>query len=981
MPDTSGCDCEDDQEEQLLRMFEDESVISSSEEEQIDKDECAIQAVQDDKKRQKEVDAWRLHIENGHAPFRRDCHHCILGSAINRQHRRVKHPTSYSLSVDLFGPLQTHERGRDEESVSGIPHLKYGLVGAFRIPKCVVEEPPIQVGSKDDGKYDDHLSDYEPSELEEWSQQPLEDHNTLGEVPRDLFEELLGEDEPPDCDVTAAAAEVPAQIPERSEIRLPWDDEVLPADDDLLLEYADELKTPVEQVVLRFMIGLKSKTGVDVAAGVQRLVLHINRDYPVRVLHCGPGTEFTSDRLKVWLSNQGVRLQHTLPTDKRSNGLAERTVGLLKARARTLLSSAALAAQYWPLAMRYACESHNRQVLGQPPLPIFGQRVLHRLKKPSGALNELMNRWVTTRYMTPHLSIPEGHMLINSEGNLVASKGFRANVVDPSAIEDLDFPALVVDDVTHLDEPEPPALSVVPPALAESPPKVRVRSKSRVRFLDAPSVPNDFNELAKTKLLDEDFTDLAFHELVESLRKQELATKDRRGDIEGRYILGAFCHGGKRGVSNIAKRYPSVVQFLNKFLRSRLPDAEKGVAAWSTILLARATDIPVHRDYRIEWGTRNFVTHVPGRMELWTAGCDHSKVTSEKVQPDWNSSEVRALDRSVVAFDARNYHAVRRVPDWFVVGYSPLGVRKILDHDKAMLRDLRFRLPTPQVQAVQVEAVRRSRSVNGPSSEEESSSSACEACSSSAGPSRLAGRTQDLMDDVQEDSITPIVGWDPTRDPANVPELNLEEMPLEAFLASRGVSGVSRQLEVMGIESPADLPFLYREDLVEFGVPELEARLIMKGIHPEGTLRPDNPNLCALRTGEVRLLDRRQRQLPWVIQNRTLDWRSPGPPVEGLGIKDPDGGHQPRLVDWELEEARRRGEFPNLFEQPDEELPSDPMDLPRPQVEDRSAGSSSAKDVCGSMLMQEQVNMYSSNRCGKMRSGICLPLSLEHQVL
>ena len=29
------------------------------------------------------------------------------------------------------------------------------------------------------------------SELEEWSQQPLEDHNTLGEVPRDLFEGVV----------------------------------------------------------------------------------------------------------------------------------------------------------------------------------------------------------------------------------------------------------------------------------------------------------------------------------------------------------------------------------------------------------------------------------------------------------------------------------------------------------------------------------------------------------------------------------------------------------------------------------------------------------------------------------------------------------------------------------------------------------------------------------------------------------------------
>ena len=137
-----------------------------------------------------------------------------------------------------------------------------------------------------------------------------------------------------------------------------------------------------------------------------------------------------------------MRIQHTIPTDKRSNGLAERMVGLLKGRARTLLSSASLAAGYWPLAMRHACGNHNREVLQKPPLPVFGQKVLHRLKKPSGALNELMNRWVTARYLAPHLSVPEGHVLITREGNLVASKGFRTNYVDPNAFPEIAPPLL-----------------------------------------------------------------------------------------------------------------------------------------------------------------------------------------------------------------------------------------------------------------------------------------------------------------------------------------------------------------------------------------------------------------------------------------------------------------------------------------------------------------------------------------------------------
>ena len=585
---------------------------------------------------------------NGHVPFRRDCRHCILGSAVHMQHRRVKHPTSYTLSVDLFGPLQIHERGRDEESVSANPHIKYGLVGAFRLPRCVVNvsTPGVSQETTAEAGYDDHLSDYEPSELgpEIHHQEPI--HDTLGEVPQELFEELFGDADPSAPNIIAVNSydpEAPVAEAEAPSVKLPWDEETLPSDDDQLLEYVDELRSPVEQVVLMFYIGLKSKSGTDVTAGIQRLVMHINRDYPVRTLHCDPGTEFTSDRLKTWMAERAVRIQHTLPTDKRSNGLAERTVGLLKAQARTQLSSASLPTQFWPLAMRYACEMHNRRMLGRPPLPVFGQQVLHRVKKASGSLNELMNKWITARYLAPHLTIPDGHVLITEEGNLVASKGFRVNAVDPSAISEIRNPPLIEEEDSASPEPPlgDPVEHLVPPLpdpLEGSPPRVRLRLKSKVRFVESLPAEVSLDELAWSKLMDEDYSEAAFLEIMEMLQKCEAGTRDRRGDLEGRYILGAFCHGGKRGVTSIAKKYPNVVKLMNKFLRSRLPvEARGSESVWSTILIVQTADVPIHRDYRNEWNTKNFIVHVPGRLQLWTGPLQDPKCRSEGTEPDWQS--------------------------------------------------------------------------------------------------------------------------------------------------------------------------------------------------------------------------------------------------------------------------------------------------------------------------------------------------------
>ena len=334
---------------------------------------------------------WKAHILRGHLP--------------------VKNPQAYTLSVDLFGPMSGLEKGRDEQSVSGNPHLKFGLVGAFRLPRSAVDslsatltQAPAVLTGEEEGfdkgldHAEDELAEYEPS-------LPPGDEEDPEPFPELLDGSLVKAIDAPG---NYSEDQRPNPIePEETQEEEAWD------------ECIKDMSSGVELVSLRYVVGLKSKSGPDVTAGLQKLILNISRLFPVKVLHCDPGTEFGSDKLSSWLAQQGVRMQTTVPTDKQANGVAERTVGWMKARARTLLSATSTSPALWPLAMRYAAEAHNRQVLRQPPLPAFGQSVLHKLKRPSGANKELMVRWITATYAAPHLTIPDGHVLISSEGNLV----------------------------------------------------------------------------------------------------------------------------------------------------------------------------------------------------------------------------------------------------------------------------------------------------------------------------------------------------------------------------------------------------------------------------------------------------------------------------------------------------------------------------------------------------------------------------------
>ena len=620
------------------------------------------------------------------------------------------------------------------------------------------------------------------------------------------------------------------------------------------------------------MIPLKGKSGPDVTQGLQKMILAINARFPVRVLHTDPGTEFMSGSLSKWLANHGVRVQHSLPTDKKGNGLAERTVGWVKSRIRTLIGSSGLPVHFWPLAARWAAEAHNRSVLNQPKLPAFGQQVLHRVKQPADGVRQIMNRWVVARYACPHSSIPEGHVLVSGEGNLVASRGFRKDTVDPEGLQDLELP--ILQELEHDLRAQEEAVE----GQGDGPSR-RLRSKTTVRFVEC-SEQEDPEALAEGFLASGTYTRKALKEVLSKLPKEAQPHKDRRGLAEDRFVFGAYCHGGLRGLTTDTNRFPLTTRFLNECMRVTLETQGKGVSpTWTALLITRASNVDVHKDFRNEWGSLNHVFAIPGAVELWRAPADGPKPDSVE-QPDWRSGLVDDLTEAAVSFNARYPHAVRKHPDWVLVAYTPLGSAKLKEEDWKRLKDYGFKTPPKSnLEPVQVKVVSQSSSSKDPPGKDPDEP---ENSDSSDFPPPVQGP---LEADCQEDSYTPTIGWDVSRGPGDYPRRDLQNGDLFLYLRERFAEHEMDRLLQNGVEEPADLPFLYEEDLLEMGIPLQVVKRIMFGIHPPGTIRPDSPAILGQRTGEVRMYDRSHRQIPWVIQNRTLAHRSPGPPVEGLGVR------------------------------------------------------------------------------------------------
>ena len=339
-----------------------------------------------------------------------------------------------------------------------------------------------------------------------------------------------------------------------------------------------------------------------------------------------------------------------------------------------------------------------------------------------------------------------------------------------------------------------------------SSPGRRLRSKTAVRFIEC-SEHDEPEALARECLVKERYTRKALREVLSKLPKEAQTHKDRRGLTEDRFVFGAYCHGGLRGLTTNTKRFPLTTRFLNECMRVTLEAQGEGVSpTWTALLITRTSNVDAHKDFRNEWGSLNHVFAVPGAVELWRAPADGARPDTLE-QPDWRSGLVDDLTAAAISFNARYPHAVRKHPDWVLVAYTPLGSAKLKEEDWGKLQTHGFRTP------VQVKVVSQSSSSHEPPGKEQDEQ---EESDSSDFPPPVQGP---LEADCQEDSYTPTIGWDVTRGPGEYPRRDLQNGDLFVYLRERFAEHELERLLQNGVEEPADLPFLYEKDLLEMGIP------------------------------------------------------------------------------------------------------------------------------------------------------------------
>eukprot|EP00971_Amphidinium_carterae_P216958 4306905-Amphidinium_carterae.1 len=100
---------------------------------------------------------------------------------------------------------------------------------------------------------------------------------------------------------------------------------------------------------------------------------------PVLRAHSDRAAAFLGKDVKQFLQAHNIRQTTNSGHDPKANGLAERWVGLIKARATATLIHAKMGPDFWPFACRYVAMMHNARVMETEKMssPAFGEAVVY----------------------------------------------------------------------------------------------------------------------------------------------------------------------------------------------------------------------------------------------------------------------------------------------------------------------------------------------------------------------------------------------------------------------------------------------------------------------------------------------------------------------------------------------------------------------------------------------------------------------------
>ncbi|CAE7231186.1 RE1, partial [Symbiodinium sp. CCMP2456] len=586
------------------------------------------------------ADQWREHVRRGHLPFRPDCAVCVQAGATGRRHARIEHPSAFVLSADLAGPVKIG--GLDPDARGAYPKpYKYIFVAKLRVPKTFVE----------DGR--GAWVDYDTGELEE---DKYEDQDDGLSIEGGREKEVIRPKPVDDGDEGDEDQEEPAKKKDPEE--------------DL------DLAAP-ELVNLIFAAGIKDDKAPTVLEAIQDVILYCQAlNIPVLRFHSDRGMEFQARASKQWLKSQGIRVTTSEAGDHRTNGAAESTVRWIKQRARTLLLSAKLPQQLWPMAASTAATMQRAEVLGFEPVLAapFGTKVTVRKRQLEGPkLDDLAPRWITGTYVGKSDSLHKGHLVyVKDDGGerFVHTLHVRSSLHDPGPVEGELF----------ADEPEGP--------------RRRLRGKSAGSGDVVVVTKLEVDKENELKHRAEAVLQTWSQEEAEDIVKAVCAVL-----APSENVYGMFRFGGKTGITRATVERPWLAKVLLKLMVERAPEAE-----FAAIFVSVNNEREVHIDRNNAFGTLNYLLPLvmPRRGgEIWQELRPGDVVQGRVLElqsPDGRTRYGCSYPLQEGSVFQLNPHRRHAVLPWtgdrlVIVGYTPGTLQNLSSVDREHLWTLGFPMP------------------------------------------------------------------------------------------------------------------------------------------------------------------------------------------------------------------------------------------------------------------------------------------------
>ena len=643
---------------------------------------------------------WTEHIASGHWPPLRQCRTCIMANARHRAHKRISHPSSWTLSLDTVGPFKA---AADETE----RNLRFALVGCLVVPVDKKGRPvlgPAQEQASEEGPKTEPSANLEEDD----------DNIDLGEA--------LG--------IRAVDSSEADQEPDVTEEERERAHQQCQQDAQGMSQAELECVVPgLRWKEVHFIEILKRKTPQSIVLGTARILGEIRElGFPVVRCHTDSGTEYINSRFRDFVAKHDMKHTCASPQEPSSNGRVESAIGRIKNLAKVHLHGTEGNPELWPLALRAAVASMKTQSLRSMGFPIpkvvpFGTKV-----------QVLARTWLRRRKQEWHLRAREATVLCPAA---LVKRGYVVKVGKQLAVVTKLFqgedPKLKVG-VDGIDNPEggPPTVVVdnqcnEPPLAHSTGPEARITGKSTIpdmtispnpsrRYRDKAPAPGRVPVACKAQensQLEEEEDRVAAslaaepHVRLDRIIQFIKGSSYMKGTVEpqskklegGRhYVFGAFRHGGVVGITNNCKLRPGMAKLLNVIAKALAPNA-----SFTTLALSINGLTPPHKDINNQRPSSSYwiplVLPTSGGR-LWTELKQGAVVSGEPVTMQIQNKQVVAQlhdKEHVVQFDPSAWHGTEPWPSeqqrLVLLLYTVGCMENISPPNEHYLQQLGFGLP------------------------------------------------------------------------------------------------------------------------------------------------------------------------------------------------------------------------------------------------------------------------------------------------